>query len=64
MYAKNGEFMCGIWSLCGVLMMDGETLPGAHTEKSGHPVIATRNKPKINYCPDETLTGLNTTCFL
>lgn len=64
MRVKDEVFMCGIWSLCGVLMMYGETLPGVHTKKPEHPAIATRGKPKINYFPGGTLTELNTTCFL
>jgi hypothetical protein len=64
MHAEDGRFMCGIWSLCGVLMMYGEALPGAQTKKSEHLALATRSRPKINYCPDDSLAELKTTCFL
>lgn len=64
MHAKDGRFVLGIWSLCGVLMMYGEALPGAHTKKSEHPTLATRSKPKINYFPGDALTELKTTRFL
>lgn len=41
MRIKDGEFMCVIWSLCGVLMIYGETPLGAHAKKSEHSTLLT-----------------------